>query len=45
MTPRRVLHITPTYDPKIGGIEDVVFNLTVLSRKAGSLTAACVASN
>lgn len=35
MTPRSVLHITPTYAPAVGGIEDVVFNLAVQARNAG----------
>lgn len=33
--PRRILHITPTYAPAIGGIEDVVFNLAAHARDAG----------
>jgi alpha-1,3-mannosyltransferase len=35
MTPNSVLHITPTYAPAIGGIEDVVSNLAAQARHAG----------
>lgn len=31
----RLLHITPTYAPSVGGIEEVVFQLTRQARKAG----------
>lgn len=31
----RVLHVTPTYAPSIGGIEEVVANLARLGRRAG----------
>lgn len=35
MRPMRLLHITPTFAPAVGGIEDVVANLARLSRRAG----------
>lgn len=31
----RLLHITPTYAPRIGGVEEVVANLARMSRSAG----------